>query len=168
MSPDAVKQAIAYLEDLPEKPKESLSLKETILHMQDEIKAALAKGYSYDDIAKVLSDKGVKISALTLKNYAPSGKRQASKAKTSRPRKAKETPGEALVSEPATETKAESAEPAAESAPAKARRGRAKSAAAKAEPEKTTRAKSTRTTKTAAKTATKAPANGRRRKASKS
>lgn len=168
VTPDTVQQAIAYLEDLPEKTKENLSLKETVLHMQDEIKAALAKGYSYEDIAKMLSDKGIKISALTLKNYAPSGKRQSSKAKTSRPRKAKETSSEASVSEPATATEAESPEPATEPAPTKTRRGRAKSAAAKATPEKTTRTKSTRPTKTAAKTETKAPSNGRRRKASKS
>jgi hypothetical protein len=79
--------AIALLQDLPEKPKEDLSLREAIVQMQESIRATLAKGYSYDEISKMLSDRGIKISALTLKNYAPSGKRQASKTKKRQTRK---------------------------------------------------------------------------------
>jgi len=74
-------QAIALLQDLPEKPKEELSLKEAVSQMQTEIRGALAKGYTYSDIATALKGKGIKISALTLKNYVPVGKHSAFKTK---------------------------------------------------------------------------------------
>jgi len=78
----AISHAIALLQDLPEKPKEELSLKEAVSQMQTEIRGALAKGYTYSDIATVLTGKGIKISALTLKNYVPVGKRAAAKTKS--------------------------------------------------------------------------------------
>ncbi len=107
IKPEAVSTAIAFLEGLPEKEKEDLSLREAIGQMQDTIKSALARGYTYDDVAKLLSEKGIKISALTLKNYAPSGKRQATKSTTKRGRKpaAKLAPSE-RTSTPAEPSKA--------------------------------------------------------------
>ncbi|MBD2090842.1 hypothetical protein H6F67_13380 [Microcoleus sp. FACHB-1515] len=89
VSQKSVEQAGAFLAELPEKPKEKLSLREAITQIQDQIKAALAKGYSYEDIAKILGDRGIDISASTLKNYVPAGKRQATKERTARKRNAK-------------------------------------------------------------------------------
>lgn len=92
----SLEQTGAFLQALPEKPKEALSLKEAIAQLQEPIRAALVKGYSYQELAAMLAEKGIHISAFTLKNYVPSGKRRSSKeqakAKTaSRPgRKAKE------------------------------------------------------------------------------
>lgn len=86
VSPDAVEQAASFLEELPDKPKEDLSLREAVGQMQDSLKAALAKGYSYEELAQMLGNQGIQISAFTLKNYVPSGKRSITKGK---PRKSK-------------------------------------------------------------------------------
>lgn len=82
----AVKQASigntsAFLESLPEKPKEDLSLREAIDQLREPLRAALSRGYTYAELAEMLTEKGVKISAFTLKNYVPSGKRRANKEK---------------------------------------------------------------------------------------
>lgn len=136
----SIDQASTFLQELPEKPKENLSLREAIDKLRDQIQGALAKGYSYDDLAKMLSDKGIGISASTLKNYVPSGKRQASKDKAAaalkprgRRRKIQEDSilGELVstvpdievsTAEPAEITASES--PAEEPVPAPPKRGR--------------------------------------------
>jgi hypothetical protein len=76
---DVVETAGSFLGTLPEKPKETLSLREAMSNLKEPIRAALAKGYSYQDLAALLSGQGIEISASTLKNYVPSGKRQSSK-----------------------------------------------------------------------------------------
>ncbi len=92
VSPEAVEQAASFLEELPDKPKEDLSLREAVGQMQDSLKAALAKGYSYEELAQMLGNQGIQISAFTLKNYVPSGKRSITKGK---PRKSKKDDAEA-------------------------------------------------------------------------
>jgi hypothetical protein len=77
----SLEQTGAFLQALPEKPKEELSLKEAIAQLQVPLRAALAKGYSYQELAALLAEKGINISAFTLKNYVPSGKRSANKEK---------------------------------------------------------------------------------------
>ncbi len=71
----------AFLESLPEKPKEDLSLREAIDQLREPLRAALSRGYTYLELAEMLTEKGIKISAFTLKNYVPSGKRRANKEK---------------------------------------------------------------------------------------
>jgi hypothetical protein len=78
----SLEQTGAFLQALPEKPKEELSLKEAIGQLQDPIRAALVKGYSYQELAAMLAEKGIHISAFTLKNYVPSGKRRSNKEQT--------------------------------------------------------------------------------------
>jgi hypothetical protein len=75
-----------FLQELPEKPKEDLSLREAVSDLRTFIQAALAKGYTYDELATILSAKGIEISPSTLKNYVPSGKRQASREKQTVPK----------------------------------------------------------------------------------
>lgn len=108
VSPEAVEQAASFLEELPDKPKEDLSLREAVGQMQDSLKAALAKGYSYEELAQMLGNQGIQISAFTLKNYVPSGKRSITKGK---PRKSKkddpETTGEVIDLKLPTEAPAE-------------------------------------------------------------
>ncbi len=149
---EIVGQAKTLLQELPEKTKEDLSLREAVDHLEDEIKAAIARGYNYEDIAKILSQQGIKISSLTLKNYVPLGKRQLTKTKTKRGKKSVD---EAPVAENSPETAPPEPVAVPEVAPAKARRGRAKAAesspapapvAAAAEPK--TRASRTRQTAT--------------------
>jgi len=177
---DKVGEAMTFLKELPDKPKEDMSLREAVGHLRDEIKDALGKGYSYADLAKMLTDQGIKISALTLKNYVPSGKRSGSKTKPRRTRKAQseaaaspsETKLESAPSDakkPPRRTKAESADAvststdsAAESTPKRSTRGRAKSTtAAKAKTGSRTRAKQGASTAGAT-----APTRSRRRKTS--
>jgi hypothetical protein len=87
----AIDQANSLLQNLPEKPKEVMSLREAVDELQEDIRAALAKGYSYDEIAEILSNNGIEISVTTLKRYAPAGrgkrKTAATKPRTRRSRK---------------------------------------------------------------------------------
>lgn len=78
----SLEQTGAFLQALPEKPKEELSLKEAIAQLQEPLRAALAKGYSYQELAAMLAETGIHISAFTLKNYVPSGKRRSTKEQT--------------------------------------------------------------------------------------
>lgn len=87
----AIDQANSLLQNLPEKPKEVMSLREAVDELQEDIRAALGKGYSYDEIAEILSQNGIEISVTTLKRYAPAGrgkrKTTAAKPRTRRSRK---------------------------------------------------------------------------------
>lgn len=130
VSPEAVEQATVLLQELPEKPKEDLSLREAVGQMQDSLKAALSKGYSYEELAQMLAKQGIQISAFTLKNYVPSGKRSASKAK---PRKSRKAGDEEVVVEPV------SSPPPAEEPPVKKPTRARRAPAAKASAPKTTR-----------------------------
>lgn len=185
----AVKQASiegtsAFLESLPEKPKEDLSLREAIDQMRDSVRSALSKGYTYQELAAMLTEKGIKISAFTLKNYVPSGRRRSSKEQqapekviTRRPRKAKEDAFEAGLD--VDDAKAESTSAKndsngaiskveeAEKAPAKTTRGQSTAAKAKTAGESTvkqTAAKRTRSSATKATKDTKPTAPKSRRK----
>lgn len=129
----AIDQANSLLQNLPEKPKEVMSLREAVDELQEDIRAALGKGYSYDEIADILSSNGIEISVTTLKRYAPAGrgKRKATATKTRRRTRKGEDDSSALdevdgVDSDVTESS---------DAPAKTTRKRGRSAAqTKAEP----------------------------------
>jgi hypothetical protein len=178
---DLVGQASAFLQELPEKQKESMSLREAVEQMQEPLKAALAKGYSYEDLAKMLLGKGIKISALTLKNYVPSGKRQAAKTKAKRSKKVlreestpvEEASAKEILPEVPVEVSPSDIAPEPAPAPAKAGRGRAKpsetkkTAAAKTKASGETSVQPSRSRKTSTtKTTTQSPPSRRRRKSS--
>lgn len=138
----AIDQVSAVLKELPEKPKEKLLLREAVDQLRDQIKAALSKGYSYDEVAAMLTTQGIEISTATLKRYVPAGRNRSTKRKTAdaetpkrRSRKAntEETTTVASSSSEVTELIAESTvEPksngrrsrraASEAAPAKTKR----------------------------------------------
>lgn len=129
-----VDQAMTFLEDLPEKPKEDLSLKEAVDRLRVSLQAALAKGYTYEDLSAMLTQKGIQISASTLKNYVPSGRRQSSgkTPRTRRPRKAQngETASLPTAPEPEAVVAIEAlAAPEAETTEAQPRRRRTATAA---------------------------------------
>ncbi len=179
-----VDQASTALEQLPEKPKENLSLKEAVAALKDTITAALERGYSYEEVAAMLSEQGVKISASSLKSYLSAIQRtSAAKPVRGRGRKAKATAATTTEATPeptpaATEEapkrrggrkpKAAAIEEPApapapvEEAPAPRRRGRAKAT----EPTKTAAKRTTRTTKAASEVAAKPTSStrGRRKK----
>lgn len=65
------------LRDLPDKPRESWSLREAIHLLKDTIYGALDRGYSYEEVADLLSDRGIKISPSSLKSYLASSRKVA-------------------------------------------------------------------------------------------
>ncbi|MBL1179399.1 hypothetical protein [Pantanalinema sp. GBBB05] len=79
----AIDDAQLALQALPDKPKEKLSLKEAVEKLKAPLQAALAKGYSYQELAMMLKENDIVISAATLKNYVPVGKRAAKNQVTS-------------------------------------------------------------------------------------
>jgi hypothetical protein len=112
----AIDQVNVSLQELPEKPKDNLSLREAVNLLQDEIRSALAKGYSHEDLAAIFADQGIEISALTLKRYVSSGRNQGSKSKsmsgrTRRSRKSDDGSGSAEPPADFDETEATAQEP---------------------------------------------------------
>jgi hypothetical protein len=79
----AIDQIESLFADLPEKPQENVSLREAIADLREPLKASLAKGYSYDELTKILNDNGIEIRASTLKHYLAT----AQKLSSSRTRK---------------------------------------------------------------------------------
>lgn len=166
IQPTIVTTASSFLEELPAKPKENFSLREAVDQLRDPLKTALVKGYSYQDLALMLRDQGIEISASTLKNYVPSGKRQASKAKVAGAKSTSQSKKQAAAKTSETMSKIASAEdeaPSTNGAVAEApkprgRRPSAKTAAAVEAAPKTRAPK-------AAKAATKAPSTRGRKKA---
>ena len=156
----AIEETNAFLQDLPDKPKEELSLKEAIELMRDPLRSSLAKGYTYQELAAMLTEKGIKISAFTLKNYVPSGRRKtkeqvAAKSGARRGKKA----ASAEKAAPAKPEVVVAETPKAKEAPAKAApkttRSRTKATAAaksKSGTEATVKQPATKTTRTSAKT----------------
>ncbi|BAZ49141.1 mobilization protein MobC [Nostoc sp. NIES-4103] len=66
---EKLQASIAELEKLEEKPKEELTLRESIYFLRTHLQSALKKGYSYQDLSKILADQEVKVSAATIKQY---------------------------------------------------------------------------------------------------
>ncbi|WNZ27352.1 hypothetical protein HJG54_31190 [Leptolyngbya sp. NK1-12] len=96
VSKDAVNQASQILQELPEKPKEQLSLREVVDALRGHITAALDKGYSYEDITAMLAAQGVVIAPSSLKHYLARSNRQAkAKGSVSSGRRSTETTGKA-------------------------------------------------------------------------
>jgi hypothetical protein len=130
----AIDQVNASLQDLPEKPKDNLSLREAVNLLQDEIRVALAKGYTHEDLAAIFADQGIEISALTLKRYVSSGRGQTPKTKTTTGRRGRRPRAEAIEEEPTlplveVEPEAEEPEEVEEPTPAPSGRRRRTSAA---------------------------------------
>ena len=76
---DQLKATSNKLENLKRKPKQSLNLRESILYLKDKIKAALKKGYSYQDLAEILVEQDIVISAATLQKYLTESNNQSKK-----------------------------------------------------------------------------------------
>ncbi|MGG6293997.1 hypothetical protein ACQ4M4_06200 [Leptolyngbya sp. AN02str] len=150
----AIHQATSLLEQLPDKPKDQWSLREAIDMLREPIHVALDRGYSHDEVADMLADKGIRISVSSLKRYLAATRRTApagtklSKTKRTRQSTAEtkaSTNGSAIA--PAPETAA------SEPTPTPKKRG--------------PRPKAATTAVTPAKTATKEPrTTSRTRKAS--
>jgi hypothetical protein len=98
VSKSAIDSATSTLQGLPEKPKENWSLREAVSVLQESISAALSKGYSYEEVASMLSKKGVDISASSLKSYLSAAKRQKGITSTTKRRGGRRPKSEGNVS----------------------------------------------------------------------
>ena len=82
---DLLASALDTLDKLESKPKEELTLRESIYFLRGKLNSALKKGYSYEDLSKILAEQEILVSAATLKLYLSEG----SKSKKSSTRKKK-------------------------------------------------------------------------------
>lgn len=62
-------QAASLLGDLPEKPEATISLRQAIDLLQEDLRSSLDKGYDYEELAAILEKQGIDISPSTLKRY---------------------------------------------------------------------------------------------------
>ncbi|MBD3880994.1 hypothetical protein IFO70_04415 [Phormidium tenue FACHB-886] len=167
VSREAVDQVGVLLQQLPEKPKEAVSLQEAVNQLQEEIRLALSKGYSYAELAPLLGERGIAISANTLKRYVSIGRGKSGKGRkpSTNGRRKKATPAEESEAVSSEAAPAETAEP--EAPKPEGRRGRGKAKAeptAEAAPEAPPKATRGRRASSAAKSAGTTRTTSRRRK----
>jgi hypothetical protein len=81
---ERIEAAKSRLRALPEKPKASkaLSIAEAIRQIKNEVRAALKRGYTFDEIAQALKEDGIDIGTPTLKSYVSRGNKKRTPAKT--------------------------------------------------------------------------------------
>lgn len=87
ISKTAIEQVSLKLKNLPEKPKENLSLREAISELHGSITTALNRGYSYDEVVKILSSQGVSITVASLKRYLAAARKEGAE----KPKKTRQT-----------------------------------------------------------------------------
>jgi hypothetical protein len=133
----ALEKVQLSLSGLPEKTRQGVPLREAVEQMQDVIVEALAKGYSYEDVASLLTEQGVDINAPSLKYHLSRLKKtkrtRAAKGTTGRKRRTKasdETVAEPL---PASEAAAKKSTKTKTSTKAPSRRAAAKTKSTAAE-----------------------------------
>lgn len=64
---------------IPPKPKQGMTLKEVVMKSKAMINLALKRGYTYDEIAAILTSEGISIKGATLKQYLTESKSKRSK-----------------------------------------------------------------------------------------
>ncbi len=86
---DKLSTAFDKLGQLEDKPKNELTLRESIYFLRDKLNSALKKGYNYQDLSEILAQQDILISAATLKQYLTDIGKKSSKRKKSRSSKSK-------------------------------------------------------------------------------
>jgi hypothetical protein len=128
ISQSAIEQVGSILKNLPEKPKENLSLREVVSELHSAITTALGRGYSYDEVVAILADQGVEITVASLKRYlAAARKESTTKSKQTKRGTRSRTaslsqPTEVFSSAPAADVALNGAAAAEPAAPARKRR----------------------------------------------
>jgi hypothetical protein len=84
VEPERIEAAKSRLRALPEKPKASkaFSMAEAIRQIKNEVRAALKRGYTFDEIAQALKEDGIDVGTPTLKSYVSRGNKKRLPAKT--------------------------------------------------------------------------------------
>jgi hypothetical protein len=78
---DKLSATLSKLDSLEQKQKSELTLRESIYLLRDKLRAALKKGYSYEDLSEILEQQGILVSAATLKQYLTETKKEVTKSK---------------------------------------------------------------------------------------
>ncbi len=78
---DKLSATLSKLDSLDVKQKSELTLRESIYLLRDKLRAALKKGYSYEDLSEILEAEGILVSAATLKQYLTETKKEVNKSK---------------------------------------------------------------------------------------
>lgn len=78
---DKLQATLSKLEQLEQKQKSELTLRESIYLLRDKLRGALKKGYSYEDLSEILEAQGILVSAATLKQYLTESKKEVTKGK---------------------------------------------------------------------------------------
>lgn len=66
---DKLETTLGKLEQLKEKPQSEFNLRQSIYYLKDELKSALKKGYSYQDLSDILAEQEILVSAATLRQH---------------------------------------------------------------------------------------------------
>ncbi|MDV2998182.1 MAG: hypothetical protein N4J56_007887 [Chroococcidiopsis sp. SAG 2025] len=78
---DKLKSILSKVEArTPPKPKQGMTLREVIMKSKAMINKALKRGYTYEEIAAILTEEGISIKGATLKQYLTESKSKRSKA----------------------------------------------------------------------------------------
>jgi len=80
---DKLQATLVKLEQLEQKPKEELSVRESIYFLRDKLQSALKKGYTYQDLSEILAEQEISISAATLKQYLTESNKEVTKSRRS-------------------------------------------------------------------------------------
>jgi hypothetical protein len=81
---DAISKAASALDALEPKAKSPRGMMAVVDALYDKITDAIDKGYSYEEIAKLLEESGCKISASTLRQYYSEKKKASGTARKRR------------------------------------------------------------------------------------
>lgn len=142
----SIAQVSSTLKDLPAKPKENLSLRETIGELHDSITLALNRGYSYEEVVDILASQDINITVASLKRYLAAARKEHGVSlrsprtrRTTNRGRSENSEDEAVLSAAETPEETESAPP---------RRTRQKSASSRSADAGKTAAKTRSTTKT--------------------
>ena len=69
------------IKELASQPKRQLTAREVVESMQDELRQKREEGWSFEELAQVLAEKGLKIATTTLRDYLGSPKKHRSRGK---------------------------------------------------------------------------------------
>jgi hypothetical protein len=77
-----IQLTVDALKQLPKKQKEDFALREAIYQMHQQLEEVLKRGYSFDEVAEILSHNGIEIKAVTLKQYLTTFRREKSRKRS--------------------------------------------------------------------------------------
>lgn len=98
---DKLKSILSKVEArTPPKPKQGMTLREVIMKSKAMINKALKRGYTYEEIAAILTEEGISIKGATLKQYLTESKSKRSKTTTTPTAVEPTTAPEQLSSQP--------------------------------------------------------------------